>query len=57
MRRGICTNERVIDAMGGVYEGQGFFGMDAGGGCDGAFGGYGEVVIGTALVRWRRGDS
>lgn len=51
MRRSVGTNQGVIDAMGRVNKGQCFFGMDAGGGYDGALGGYGEVVIGLALVR------
>lgn len=41
MRGSVGTNEGVVDAMRRVNKGQGFFGMDAGGGCDGAFGGYG----------------
>ena len=51
MSRGVGTDEGIIDAVRRVNKGQCFFGMDAGGGCDRAFGGYGEVVVGAALVR------
>ena len=51
MRRGVDTNEGVVDAMGRVNKRQCFFGMDAGGGRDRTFGRYGEVVIGVGLVR------
>ena len=40
MGRGVGTDEGIVDAVWGIYKGQCFFGMDAGGGRNRTFRGY-----------------